>query len=84
MCESVRPPDAGTTNEWSFLGGKVYVWRAGLPSVLGRPAPPSEPVVAIMRTDSYDHLELTPHQARALMEVLPAVIAAADRTETDS
>jgi hypothetical protein len=76
--QPLRLPDAGTTREWTFIGGKVFVWTGGLPAVLGRPPVPAEPIVAIMRTDSYDHLEITAHQARALMEILPAVIAKAE------
>jgi hypothetical protein len=72
---SHRPPDAGTRNEWTFVGeGKVFVFAGGLPTVLGRPAKPSDGVVLVRigHGPGAQAMILSPHQARALMEVLPA------------
>lgn len=79
-----RPPDAGTRNEWTFVGdGKVFVFRAGLPAVLGRPAQRAVPVVLMRIGRGHDAqvVVVTPHQARALMEILPAVIAKAEEED---
>lgn len=80
----LRPPDAGTNSEWTFVGGgKVYVWTGGLPVVLGRPTQPSDSIVAIKvdRPGGPNLIMITPHQARALMEILPAAAAVADQEE---
>lgn len=76
----LRPPDAGTNNEWSFVGGgKVYAWRSGLPTVLGREPQPDEPLVAITAKEQGGAIiTMTAHQARALAQILPSVAAYAD------
>lgn len=86
MPPDLRPPDAGTANEWTFAGeGKVYAWNQGLPAVLGRPdRPPFDGVIAIRIPEGihgWRTLVITPHQARALMEILPAAIAKAEATD---
>lgn len=83
--DQLRPPDAGTTDRWSFIDtGRVYVWRHGLPSVLGRPQTKCPPLIAISPQDNGGSVvTLTAHQARALMEILPAAVALADTLEDE-
>jgi len=83
MSTPLRPPDAGTTNEWSFVGGgKVYVWRTGLPTVLGREPRPVEPLVAVTAKEQGGAIiTITAHQARALAEILLAAAEHADQDE---
>lgn len=83
-----RPTDAGTTNQWTFAGeGKVYVWKSGLPVVLGRRDHPytlgrEHKVIAISPEANHSGvIMITPHQARALMEILPAAIALAEQED---
>lgn len=89
MSPELRPPDAGTANEWTFVGnGKVHAWHGGLPVVLGRPARLREALVAITLDAeatlvSFQSLVLTAHQTRALLEILPAAIAMAEQEDVD-
>lgn len=79
-----RPTDAGTTNEYTVVGGmKVHVWRGGLPAVLDREPHPSNPLIAVRMPVERggQTITMTPHQARALAAVLPAAAALADREE---
>jgi hypothetical protein len=79
-----RLTDAGTTNQWTFAGeGKVYVWPGGLPSVLGRPLHHADAVIAIKvnRPGGPVMLMISPHEAKALMEILPAAIAVAEQED---
>lgn len=78
-----RPPDAGTTNTWSFVEyGRVLAFPGG-PSGPRQSSPVVLIYVDVRDVRDKKVIALTPHQARALLDVLPAAIAHAERTEEE-
>jgi hypothetical protein len=78
-----RLPDAGTTNEYTIVGDmKVYVWPRNH-TVLNRSVIQREAPLVAVQNKAHDVVTMTPHQARALSEVLLAAADLADEMEKD-
>ncbi len=74
---TARLPDAGTTNTWTVVGKLVVSAIPAHPFGDGK----TNPLVLITNNETRQAIVVTPHQARALCEVLPAAANYADPPE---